>query len=166
MENWEIIEENDNYAISSFGNIKNLNSGNFLKPTINRYGYYQVNLFRNGKYKTRLMHRLVAQSFLENPYNKLEVDHIDCDRLNNNLNNLRFATREENSQNCKIVVSKNTSGVKGVSFSKKLNKWHAQITKDGVKLHLGYYKNLEDAKQIRIKKAKELFGEYKNNCEV
>jgi len=59
-------------------------------------GYIQVNFYRNGQQKTLTLHRLLALSFIENPDNKAEVNHIDGDKLNNDLSNLEWCTRSEN----------------------------------------------------------------------
>jgi hypothetical protein len=92
------------------------------------------------------------------------VDHIDNNRLNNNINNLRFATFKENSRNSKIR-SDNTSGIKGVTFNKKMNKWMAQIQMDGKNKYLGLYEKFEDAINARVKASTKYFGEFKNKCE-
>ena len=60
-------------------------------------GYLQV--FLSGSRKTAYVHRLVARAFIPNPENKPTVDHIDGDRTNNNLTNLRWATQKENNNN-------------------------------------------------------------------
>jgi hypothetical protein len=60
----------------------------------------------------------------------------------------------------------NTSGIKGVSFDKTRNKWRAHIKINGKQMHLGRFDNIEDAKLARQNKAKELFGQYLNNCEI
>ena len=71
-----------------------------------------------------------AESFIANPYNKPIVDHINNNKLDNNIRNLRFVTHQENNMNRKLS-SKNTSNFKGVSFSKQRNKWCAQIKING-----------------------------------
>jgi hypothetical protein len=63
------------------------------------------------------------------------------------------------------MSSKNTSNYKGISFYKPSNKWQARININGKMKHLGYFENLEDAVNCRVKKAKEIFGEYINSCE-
>ena len=157
------IEDFDNYEISNFGNVRNKKTNKILKPNISK-GYYKVDLCKNGKRTTKTIHKLVADAFLENLENKPCVDHIDNDRLNNNISNLRWATNKENSRN-KILSIKNTSGFKGVSFHKKANKWQAQITIDGIKIYIGSFENIEDAKQARLTKAQQVFGVYMNSCE-
>jgi hypothetical protein len=152
------------YAVSSFGNVKNTKTGRILKGR-NVCGYLQVVLYEDGlAKKSYLVHRLVAYAFIDNPDDKLCVDHKNNDRTNNNISNLRFATTKENSQN-RILSSNNTSKVKGVSFNKRAKKWRAHIRIDGILIHIGYYDNLEDAKIARINRANQAFGVYTNACE-
>ena len=158
------IENYDNYAVSSFGRVKNTKTGRILKAGLNSNGYFIVMLSEDAIKKTHQVHRLVANAFLDNPDDKLCVDHKDNNKTNNNISNLRFATTKENSQNSSIRLD-NTSGCKGISWNKKAKKWNAKITIDGIKIHLGYYDNLEDAKIARINKANEAFGVYTNACE-
>ena len=61
---------------------------------------------------------------------------------------------------------KNTSGIKGISWYKKKNKWIVQIGFNNKLIYLGCYANIEDAKNVRQKKSAELFGEYINICEL
>lgn len=72
--------------------------GKILKQTFTS-GYLGVLLSVDGKTKDALVHRLVAQTFVPNPENKPQVDHIDGDRTNNNASNLRWVTCKENHAN-------------------------------------------------------------------
>ena len=73
----------------------------------------------------------------------------------------------QNQQNCynRSLSTRNTSGIKGVSWDKDRQKWRAIILFKGKKISLGRYDNFEDAKKARQDKAKELFGEFLNDCE-
>lgn len=82
------------YEVSNFGNVKSLKSNIILKPSL-RMGYPVVTL-SNGKSKMYTIHRLVALNFLSNPENKETVNHIDGVKTNDNLENLEWATRQEN----------------------------------------------------------------------
>jgi len=163
-EEYKTIRDYDNYVVSNFGNVKNTKTNKFLKPQVDMHGYYTVDLYNNNKRKHKKIHRLVIEAFIENIFNKPCVDHINNDRLNNNVKNLRYATSQENKRNSKLNIN-NTSSVKGVHFNKKAQKYSAQIVIDGIKIHIGYFQNIEDAKQARISKAHQVFGVYKNNCE-
>ena len=107
---------------------------------------------------------MVADAFLPNPLNKKCVDHVNNDKLNNNVENLRFASTRENGMNRQIGKN-NTSGYKGITFHKNKNKWMAQIKINGKNKNLGYFEKIEDAVNTRVNKAKQIFGEYINECE-
>ena len=102
--------------------------------------------------------------FIDNPDNKPFVDHIDGDKQNNHVSNLRFCTNQENARNTKISI-RNTSNVKGVSYDNHAKKYRARIKIDGISINLGLFSNIEDAKKARIKKVNEVYGEFVNACE-
>jgi hypothetical protein len=164
VEVFRSVENYDNYAVSSFGRVKNTKTGRILKAGLNRNGYFIVMLCENAIKKTYLVHRLVACAFIDNPDNKECVDHKNNDRTSNQLTNLRWATTNENQHNKKLS-NNNTSGCKGVNFDKKAKKWRALIMIDGIHLHIGYFDNLEDAKTARVNRANEAFGVFVNACE-
>ena len=87
------------YAITEDGKVWSYKSNKFLKPSLDKDGYYKVSLCSNSKYKQFFIHRLVAIAFIPNPENKPTVDHIDGDIKNNNINNLRWATYYEQTEN-------------------------------------------------------------------
>jgi hypothetical protein len=161
---WKSINGHENYEVSSFGNVNNVNTGRILKACANKDGYYLVGLRKDGKRTTFKVHRLVAEAFIENPLNKKCVDHINNNKTDNNITNLRWASNKENGQN-RSMSKNNTSNVKGVSFDKESKKWRARITIDEITVYLGRFESLEDAKQARINRANEAFGIYTNACE-
>lgn len=71
-----------------------------LKPQIQTSGYYQVHMYdsRISKYVHKLVHRLVAEAFIENPQNKSQINHKDGNRTNNSISNLEWVTPQENIQ--------------------------------------------------------------------
>lgn len=69
---------------------------NFLKLMLNVDGYPIVNFWTNGKCLRKRIHRMVAQSFIDNPYNKPMVNHIDGNKLNARVDNLEWCTDSEN----------------------------------------------------------------------
>jgi len=163
-EEYKPIQDFEIYEVSNLGNVKNKKTGRILKPNVGNDGYNKLSLMKDKKRCGKKLHRLIAEAFIPNPENKQFVDHIDNNRLNNNINNLRWATNQENQRNRQLNIN-STSGVKGVSFDKARNKWSATITIDGITIHLGLYDNIEDAKAVRITKAQQAFGVYINSCE-
>ena len=159
------ITEYDNYEVSNFGNVKNKQTARILKPGKDTHGYYFVNLCKNGKHKSFKIHRLIAIAFIDNPLNKPYIDHINNQRTNNNLSNLRWVTSKENSMNSSMSC-KNTSGIKGVCWHKRDRRWQVFIMLNSKQIYLGLYNTLEEAKIARQLKAKELFGEFMNHCEL
>src|ERR1700674_5840776 len=90
---------------------------------------------RNGRRATQLMHRLVIG--VTNP--AIQVDHHpDFNGLNNQRSNLRIATQTDNARNHRIRRD-NSSGFKGVCWSKRSGKWKAQISINGKRVGLGYF---------------------------
>jgi hypothetical protein len=175
IEMWNDIKGYEGlYQISNFGNVMNVKTLRILKytidkdrckRTIDKDRCKRIILSRSGKVKKFFIHRLIAINFTPNDRNKPFVDHIDNDTANNKISNLRWCTREENQKNRSMSIN-NTSGIKGVNFNKQSNKWHARIQINGNNIHLGYFMNIEDAKQARQKKALEMFGEFVNACEL
>lgn len=104
MEEWKTIDNYPNYQISNLGRVKSLtyrntNTEKILKTSKNNSGYLLVFLSKEGKHKGYLIHRLVAQAFIPNHSNKPCIDHKDNNRLNNRVENLRWVTHKENSNN-------------------------------------------------------------------
>jgi len=75
---------------------KHKHKGKFLKFHVNNNGYLSVGLSRDKKRKTFSVHRIIANTFLDNTENKEEVNHIDGDKKNNNIENLQWVTSSEN----------------------------------------------------------------------
>ena len=96
MEFKDIIGYESLYEISKNGIIRNKKKGKVLKPSIDSSGYYQVHFSKNGKSKKIRVHRLVAENFILNPFNKSQVNHIDGNKLNNDFSNLEWVTASEN----------------------------------------------------------------------
>lgn len=105
MEEWRKIKDFPNYSVSSFGKIRNNKTGYLF--TLNRKsgGYIRVTLSNNERCQTKLIHLLVAGSFLNYNGNGT-VDHIDRCRDNNAVNNLRVISHRENCCNKRQVQNK------------------------------------------------------------
>lgn len=112
------------YEVSNLGRVKSIErngtKGIVLKQHIDRYGYMKVVLHKNDRPHYFTAHRLVASAFLNNPEGKKTVDHIDCNRTNNCVDNLRWTTMHENllhshrlgrqKWNAKPLIAKSPTG--------------------------------------------------------
>ena len=94
------------YQVSNKGNVRSVArkdsigrkcGGRMLKPGYDKDGYLRVNIYKNGKQKTRFIHRLVAGAFVPNPNGYSEINHRDENKVNNYANNLEWCTREYNN---------------------------------------------------------------------
>lgn len=114
----EIWKEFENYYVSSLGRIRHKGKNNLLKPSIT-CGYYKIRLSNNGLVKDYMIHQLVYQIFKGN-YDKSKyiVDHIDGNKLNNNINNLRLLTNSENANAALYETKTNTSAKKVAQYTK------------------------------------------------
>lgn len=144
------------YQISNLGRVKSLerrvrNSETgfrivrerFLKPALSGEKprqYYYVILSKNAKHRNETVHRLVAKYFVQNPENKLEVNHIDNDPLNNYCTNLEWCTSRYN-KNHGCTFRETSSDYFGVCWDKRVYKWRARIKIDGKEIFLGYFTN-------------------------
>jgi len=107
---WKSLPGVAGVEVSTFGKVRTLDrvvssekrtqfiKGRVLKQSYNNCGYLQVDIPIDGKWVLKLAHRLVAQTFLPNPDNLPQVNHLDCDRRNNNVENLEFCTASYNHQ--------------------------------------------------------------------
>lgn len=90
-----------------------------------------------------------------------DVDHINGDRSDNRLANLRAVSHVENTRNQKSRVN-NTSGISGVTWNKSKSKWQAQISVGGRLIYLGRFDNIVDAAQAR-REAQRKYGFHENH---
>ena len=96
MEEFRKIEEFTNYSISNLGNVRNDSTGRILIPHLNTNGYMGLTLVKDKKKYLRYIHRLIAIAFIPNPENKKQVDHINGNKTDNVVENLRWVTVSEN----------------------------------------------------------------------
>jgi hypothetical protein len=162
IEQWEDIPNYEgSYQISDLGRVKSLqrivftlNKNCTYKPIIiksflTKRGYFEVRLCANNISKAKKVHRLLAESFIPNPNEKPQVNHIDGNKLNNNILNLEWVNNRENS--CHRVKNSNlTSKFVGVSYFKRDNKWRSSIQINGKSIRFGMFKTEEEAYQKRV----------------
>ena len=134
------------YEISNYGRVKSLknNKEHILKPSLDLNGYVIICLSNEGVKKTKTIHQLVAIAFLNHIPDgmKLIVNHKDFNRQNNHVDNLEIILQRENANRKHL---KSSSNFVGVSWYKGGNKWHAYITINRKRKHLGYFVNEIDA---------------------
>lgn len=99
MEQYKTHPFYNEYEISNKGNVRNKKTNRILKTRYNNKGYERVNLRKDKVVKTILIHRLVLEAWNGEIPNNMHVDHIDRDRKNNELENLRVVTPHQNNIN-------------------------------------------------------------------
>jgi hypothetical protein len=143
------------YEVSSAGEVRSLNrviidknnktkriKGCLMNIHKDKAGYCTVNFHVKGKSITKLVHRIVALSFLG--YSELQVDHIDENKSNNQLDNLQYLTSQQNIiRSIKSRKRNKTSKYHYVYFKKRIGKW--AVIEPITNKQLGYYKTEEDA---------------------
>ena len=117
-------------------------------------GYYSTSF--NGK---TIRCHIIAWVIFYGRYPNGHIDHINKIKSDNRIANLREVTQAQNSRNQKIRTN-NTSGFPGVSFDRLLSKWIAYITINYKKIHIGVFKQIEDAIEARKIAAIKYFGEF------
>ena len=123
MEIWKDIEGYENlYQISNLGNVKSLRKNILLRPGLVGIGYMAVALCKKGKKVHKKIHRLVAEHFIDNSRKLFCVNHIDGNKLNNNVENLEWCTSSYNNKEAYRL------GLKG-SLKGKNNKYSESLMK-------------------------------------
>jgi len=134
-----ITHKGDVYSepfISSDGRQQNRRK---LNPQVDFRGYVRVGFRANGKKCKASVHRLVAQAFLPDYSERLQVDHINGERRDNRVDNLRMATSSQNHRAYRKKRKYCSSKYRGVRWQKSAKKWAAQIKCDEKLKHLGLF---------------------------
>ena len=156
------------YEVSNDGRIRRLRfingSHNFekikeCKQTLNTYGYMTVNLCKNGKAITKRVHKLVANAFIGE--SDLQIDHIDGNKLNNNVSNLEYVTPKENTNRAwKKGLAKNTEHQREIArktmLERRKNNNHRKNSgikrtlEEKRKYHREYYQKHKESMEYKI----------------
>ena len=153
---WKQIKDFPRYEVSNLGNIRSENG--ILNGGLDSDGYRQVNLYtgngggyRNWGRHTRKVYRLEMETFTENTENKPMIDHINRNRTDDRLENLRWATAQENASN-----RGQKSDMIGINWNKKNRTWMVRVH-SGVgngQVYVGCRNDLEEAKILRDESVK------------
>lgn len=131
------------YSINTKGEVKNNSTNRILKPRTAGKGYYCYNLYNETGNTNKYIHRLVAETFIPNPHNLPMVDHIDGDKSNNIIDNLRWVTNYQNLKHYGFDKLKEHSIV-GVGVGVVAIKGEIRLefrTKTDLLYHFGYETN-------------------------
>jgi hypothetical protein len=152
IEEWRGVMGHDGYQVSNIGRVRSIDrwvdhsdgkrvfyKGKLLQLRLNKDGYLKVTLFE----KSHRVHRMIANAFLGIIKGE-QVDHVDGNRSNNSISNLRICTHAQNQANSKLSKA-NKSGYKGVYWFKKRGKWKAQICLNNKQFHIGLFSSKEEA---------------------
>lgn len=123
---------------------------------LNKRGYLEIRYLG----KTLQAHRIAWYLHTGTDPGTMSIDHIDGNRSNNCINNLRLATITQNNRNSKKPVNAETSRYKGVSWYHRYAKWQAQIRINGKSTYLGYFCTEEEAYLAYCRAAEQHFGEF------
>lgn len=158
-----IPNTNERYSITIDGDVYDNIKQRKLKQSPSSYGYMRTTLVMNdNKVYTKCIHRLVAEAFIEDYTTDKLVDHRDNNKFNNNVNNLRMATIQQNTQNRKKTNNNTSSIYKGVykQNGHGIYCWRASIMVNGNRKHLGYYSSELDAANAYNLAAVNFHGEF------
>lgn len=160
------------YEVSNFGRVQSLDrividkngcklnfKGKIRKTSLNMSGYPILNLNKQGVKKTRTVHQLVAESFLNHKpcgY-KFVVDHINGVTTDNNLSNLQIVTSRENSSTCyRVSNGSHSSTLVGSFWNKNGQFWESAVVFNGKSYHLGSFKCESEAHNTYKRAVKDI----------
>ena len=132
------LKEDNRFEISKSGIIRNEKTKAIKSQYVSSTGYYMITISKNNKSKPYKVHRLLANNFIENPQNLKEVNHIDGNKLNNELTNLEWVTHFGNMQHAFSTGLANNTGEK--NGMAKLNEIKVAEIKELLKQGVSQYK--------------------------
>lgn len=162
MEEWKKLvypkleDKYNHYEISTFGRIRNINTGNILKPSLLKSGYLSIRVCTKNRYTKIhiIVHRAMAYTFLNCSSDGLEVNHKDSNRTNNNIDNLELCT---SSYNQKYKYDTNSFDKRKISGE---NNHNSKLTWNDVEYIRNHY--IHRSKQFGITAMSKMFNVSKN----
>jgi len=154
MEEWKDVSGyEDIYEVSDKGKIRSLDRfdrmgrfhmGHERIHFIDNFGYPSISLWKDGKRKTKRIHRIEADSFLGE--SSLHIDHIDGDKTNNNLSNLEYVTNRENTSRGHVLRRRKKKGLPVGVYQKREGRYFSTIRIGKQVLYLGTFDTISDAR--------------------
>jgi|TARA_R110001606_G_scaffold232602_1_gene380059 hypothetical protein len=150
----DVVGYEGDYQVSNMGRVKSFKkyqgvSSRIIKPSKAHNGYLVFNLCKNNSKKTYSVHKIIQESF---NLGKGVVDHIDGNRVNNMLSNLRVGSQRDN---CRNLECHRNGKLVGAHYSKRpkplLKPWRSQISIKGISKKLGYFATELEAHNRYIK---------------
>jgi len=140
---WKAIKDYESrYKVSNLGRVYSINNAIVLKNRVGKNGYLDVSLSFMGKQKVKKVHRLVYEAFIGDLDLNLVIDHKDNNPKNNQVSNLRQISSRSNTTRGKL----NKTGLTGVRFFKKINKYGSEIQIENKIYFLGVFTDKIQAK--------------------
>lgn len=145
---WKRVPDFEDYEVSNMGRVRSLkyNKVRILKPSVNSRGYLSIDISNRIQTKKVSVHQLVAITFLNHKPDGLKkvVDHINSNRLDNKLDNLRIVSNRENVSKLSEKKGKSSKYI-GVYWNRSVKKWISRIRIDRSRIYLGQYDSEEEA---------------------
>ena len=148
----------ERYLVSDKGEVYSVINNAFLKHQLHR-GYHRVMLASKGESRHAYVHQLVARAFIPNPENKLTIDHINGDKADNSVENLRWATLLENVRNPNTLPKAREHGRKQIEYLKSIGKKGTGV-KVGTRIKRNAVEVYKDGVLIKTFKSQRLAAEF------
>jgi hypothetical protein len=163
-------EDYDNYELSQSGIVRNVKTRKVLSGSVSPKGYTVYHLISDtSKSKIALLHRILAQLWIHNPDDHPLVDHIDGDRKNNTITNLRWCTYRNNSQNSKLPNTNKTGELNIYNYQttsktgKTYSYWKVTVRGPGYRYEKLFHKTDDTIPQYIIDHRDEISKEIKGD---
>jgi hypothetical protein len=139
-----LIKDYDNYVIRNDGVVIKISDKREMKNGVGNQGYLRLTLTNEGKHKTLKLHRLLGKAFIDGEdATHNTIDHIDRNKLNNSLDNLRWATKSEQNINKEQRPSK--TGEQYITLKKQSLTYQVQIRLNRKTVYMKNFKTMEEA---------------------